>query len=134
MLAAESRPYPTLAVDAASAEETEGVSTAAQAAVMRNEESDWIKSIKKRAEGEENVEKVWIDPMVLDERIAGRMRLAELGAENEEKVRILASGIPKARKALKRIDNLPLNLGPVFEITLSQYSIILLNCGDLPSF
>lgn len=53
-----------------------------QAGVLKHEELEWHKSYrnKERIEGEESV---WLDGVVLDERIASRMRAFELTGEDE---------------------------------------------------
>lgn len=48
---------------------------------LQEEEQEWHKSARVRAEGEP--ERTWLEPVVLDARIAGRMRRAELTAEDE---------------------------------------------------
>lgn len=57
-------------------------SPAEQEAALAHEEPEWHKSVKKRerAEGEESV---WLDDMVIDERIGDRMRLFDLTQEDE---------------------------------------------------
>ena len=60
--------------------------------VLRYEEPDWPKSIRKRPEGEEERELEWLDAMVLDERIAARMRLFEVDRENKERANRIAKG------------------------------------------
>lgn len=52
-----------------------------QAQSLVEEEKDWHKAIRKHTEGER--ERTWLEDMVLDPRIAGRMRRAELSAEDE---------------------------------------------------
>lgn len=54
-----------------------------QATVLAEEEKDWHKATRKRAENEP--ERTWLENMVLDPRIAGRMRRAELSREDEER-------------------------------------------------
>lgn len=53
-----------------------------QATALFEEEKDWHKSVRKHTEGES--ERTWLDDVVLDPRIAGRMRRAELTREGEE--------------------------------------------------
>ena len=68
-----------------------------QQELLRHEEPDWPKSIRKRPDGEKARELEWLDPMVLDERIAARMRLFEVDSENEERADRIgkgAKGIP----------------------------------------
>lgn len=52
-----------------------------QATVLAEEEKDWHKATRKRVGNEP--ERTWLENMVLDPRIAGRMRKAELSTEDE---------------------------------------------------
>lgn len=61
--------------------------TAEQQTALLEEEKEWHKSARVRKEGE--AERTWLDPVVLDARIAERMRRFELSAEDEAR----ASGI-----------------------------------------
>jgi import inner membrane translocase subunit TIM54 len=54
-----------------------------QATALAEEEKDWHKATRKRVENEP--ERTWLEEMVLDPRIAGRMRRAELSREDEER-------------------------------------------------
>jgi mitochondrial import inner membrane translocase subunit TIM54 len=56
-----------------------------QATVLAEEEKDWHKAIHKHTENEP--ERTWLEDMVLDPRIAGRMRRAELSQEDEERAK-----------------------------------------------
>jgi import inner membrane translocase subunit TIM54 len=58
-------------------------SVSEQQTLLAHEEKDWHKSIRKRTEPEP--ERTWLEPVVLDPRIASRMRKAELSAEDEER-------------------------------------------------
>jgi import inner membrane translocase subunit TIM54 len=58
-----------------------------QVSLLKEEEKEWHKSTHVRKEGEEDKERVWIDPIVLDPRIANRMTRAELSAEDEERAK-----------------------------------------------
>lgn len=55
---------------------------------LEHEEAEWHKSVRKRerADGEESV---WLDPVVVDDRVAGRMRAFVLGQEEEQKAEAL---------------------------------------------
>lgn len=55
-----------------------------QTALME-EEKEWHKKARIRTEGEP--ERTWLEPVVLDQRIASRMRRFELTAEDEEKAK-----------------------------------------------
>jgi import inner membrane translocase subunit TIM54 len=52
--------------------------------MLENEESEWHKSVRNRPETDENKESVWADKMVVDPRIAGRMRKFTLTPEEED--------------------------------------------------
>jgi import inner membrane translocase subunit TIM54 len=54
-----------------------------QATVLAEEEKDWHKTTRKRVENEP--ERTWLEEIVLDSRIASRMRRAELSREDEER-------------------------------------------------
>ena len=82
-----SRPYHTIPTsgesDSPSADGTQ--SSAAQEAEQQvalvEEEKDWHKSVRVRKDDEP--ERTWLEPIVLDARIASRMRRAELTPEDE---------------------------------------------------
>jgi len=61
-----------------------------QERLLQHEEPDWHKSARERKDGDER-ERVWLDDMVLDTRIAERMRKFELDNETEEQIKRLAS-------------------------------------------
>lgn len=56
-----------------------------QATLLKEEEKEWHKSIHKRTDTDP--ERTWLEPIVLDQRIASRMRKAELTAEEEERAK-----------------------------------------------
>ena len=59
-----------------------------QQRLLAEEEPEWHKSARKpNPEGEEGKERVWLEDMVVDERIGGRMRTFGMSAEDEEKAR-----------------------------------------------
>lgn len=74
---------------------------AEQDAILAHEESEWHKSIRKRdrSDGEESV---WLDDMVVDERIGERMRLFELTQEEE---RVAEQLLKEPRSAKKIVDD-----------------------------
>ncbi|GAB7339077.1 hypothetical protein MBLNU457_5732t2 [Dothideomycetes sp. NU457] len=76
VIAAQSRSFNSSVVD------EDGHYTNEQATLLESEEGEWAKSVRKkeRAEGEESV---WLDKIVMDERISERMRLWELRAVDE---------------------------------------------------
>jgi import inner membrane translocase subunit TIM54 len=58
---------------------------AEQQTALAAEETEWHKSIRNRVDGEP--ERTWLEPVVLDPRIAARMRRFELTIEDEERAR-----------------------------------------------
>ncbi|KAK2026927.1 hypothetical protein LX32DRAFT_459117 [Colletotrichum zoysiae] len=66
-----------------------------QQRVLEHEERDWVKSVWKEAaeapgsadEAERAKERVWTSPVVVDPRVAGRMRRFEIRPEDEERAR-----------------------------------------------
>lgn len=78
--------------------ETVGVSDAAsgqgesweQQGLLRQEEEEWHKSVRKREAGER--ESVWLDPVALDPRIAERMRRFVLYYPEEQRAMRIAKG------------------------------------------
>ena len=54
-----------------------------QEVLLKNEEREWHKSVRKNAEKakEEGKESIWLDPMVIDSRIANRMEKFVLPTE-----------------------------------------------------
>lgn len=61
--------------------------TAEQQTVLVEEEKEWQKTVHVRKEGEG--ERTWLEPVVLDPRIASRMRRFELSAEEEARVKAI---------------------------------------------
>lgn len=92
---ATSRPYHTTSTyadisfsptsDGSSDVENDTSALAEQATALQIEEKDWHKSVRKHVDGER--ERTWLNDVVLDPRIAGRMRKAELTAEEEDRAR-----------------------------------------------
>lgn len=66
-----------------------------QQSLLQEEEADWHKSAKKPRK--DDLERVWLDEVVMDSRIAERMRRFELGVEEEERVRRIGEGREKSR-------------------------------------
>ncbi len=58
---------------------------AEQQTALLEEEKEWHKSVRVRVEGEP--ERTWLEPIILDPRIASRMRRFELRAEDEARAR-----------------------------------------------
>jgi len=82
VLAAQSRSFNSSVTD------ENGYETMEQATLLEGEEREWAKSVRqrKREDGEESV---WLDKVVMDERIAERMRLWELrGVDEREAERL----------------------------------------------
>jgi import inner membrane translocase subunit TIM54 len=81
------RPFET-AGEVSFTNEEDGQSSAQweQQRLLAHEEPDWHKTARKREEGETK-ERVWLDDMVLDPRIAERMRRFALDAEVEERAK-----------------------------------------------
>ena len=64
-----------------------------QEQVLEGEEREWHKMARKpNPEGEEGRERVWLEKMILDRRIANRMRTFEMSAEEEERAARIAKG------------------------------------------
>lgn len=60
-----------------------------QEQLLKYEEPDWHKSARDRKKDEEGKERVWLDDMVLDPRIAERMRRFMIDTDAEERARTL---------------------------------------------
>ncbi len=99
---AYNRPYYELhdnAAVTAGEGETVGLNTAAasqgegweQQSLLKHEEEEWHKSVKKREEGEK--ESVWLDRITLDPRIAERMRRFILYTPEEQRAMRIAQGL-----------------------------------------
>lgn len=65
-----------------------------QEGILELDEPEWHKSVRKR-ERKDGEESVWLDPMVIDERIGQRMRRFEITAEDEAKAEKLFNEPPK---------------------------------------
>jgi len=68
--------------------------------LLKEEEKEWHKSVTKREEGDRK-ERTWLDPMVLDDRIAGRMRRFKLSSEDEERARKIGEGREEPIKVVR---------------------------------
>jgi len=68
----------------------ESGATYEQETVLQHEEREWHKSARKRTEGEG--ERVWLDGVVLDPRVADRMRRFELTSADEERAARIEQG------------------------------------------
>lgn len=67
-----------------------------QQSLLQDEEADWHKSAKK-TRTDDDVERVWLDDVVMDPRIAERMRRFELAPEEEERAKRIGAGSEKSR-------------------------------------
>lgn len=64
-----------------------------QQRLLDEEEREWHKSARKpNPAGEEGKERVWLEGVVVDERIGQRMRMFELSTEDEQKARVITEG------------------------------------------
>ncbi len=63
--------------------------------MLQEEEADWHKSAKKPRK--DDLERVWLDDVVMDPRIAERMRRFELSSEEEERAKRIAQGSEQSR-------------------------------------
>jgi import inner membrane translocase subunit TIM54 len=66
-------------------QDQESAQVAEQQTALAEEEKEWHKNVRVRVEGEP--ERTWLEPIVLDPRIAARMRKFELTAEDEARAR-----------------------------------------------
>ena len=63
---------------------------------LEGEESEWHKSARKpNSKDEEGKERVWLESMVIDDRVGRKMRAFEMGREEEERARKIAEDINK---------------------------------------
>lgn len=67
-------------------------STYEQQSLLTEEEPYWHKSVRRPKSAEDKTERVWNDDIVLDPRIAQRMRRFELDAEQEDRANRIGSG------------------------------------------
>ena len=64
-----------------------------QQRLLEEEEREWHKSARKpNPAGDEGKERVWLEEMVVDERIGQRMRMFELSPEDEQKAGVAMEG------------------------------------------
>jgi len=68
-----------------------------QQAVLVPEEAYWHKSIYKPRKDDHNTERVWLNDVVLDSKIAERMRKFELAHDEQERAERIGSGAEKTR-------------------------------------
>lgn len=70
-----------------------------QQSLLVEEEPYWHKSVRKPAVTDEKKERIWMNDIVLDPRIAERMRRFELDPEQEERANRIAAGVESAKWA-----------------------------------
>lgn len=63
-----------------------------QRSALEDEEEEWPKSVRKRDESDKDREREWLDEIVLDSRIANRMRRSVLSSEEEERAQRIGEG------------------------------------------
>jgi import inner membrane translocase subunit TIM54 len=80
------RPYDTASELASSDEGTQWE----QQRLLTHEEPEWHKTARERKDGEG--ERVWLDDMIIDPRIGGRMRSFELTSDEEDRVNNMSLG------------------------------------------
>lgn len=89
-------------VQSSSAENDSSISWEQQQ-ILTSEEGDWFKKATKRIEGEG--ERVWLDDMIMDPRIAERMRIFELEPHEQERAdRIRQKMPPKSAEGEKVLE------------------------------
>lgn len=68
-----------------------------QQSILAREESEWHKSVRKRDADAPGMERVWLDDVVLDPRIAARMQRFELTAEDDQRAQRLGEELRRER-------------------------------------
>ncbi|EEQ85613.2 mitochondrial import inner membrane translocase subunit tim54 [Blastomyces dermatitidis ER-3] len=63
-----------------------------QQTLLESEEQEWPKSVRKQKEHPDIKEREWLDDVVMDSRIASRMRRFDLPAEDEERAQRIGEG------------------------------------------
>lgn len=58
-----------------------------QQRLLEHEEPDWHKTVRDRSKVEKGADRVWLDDMILDARVAERMQKFVLDAEVEERAK-----------------------------------------------
>ncbi|EME49839.1 hypothetical protein DOTSEDRAFT_68587 [Dothistroma septosporum NZE10] len=90
---ASHRPYGTVTANDETSASDGSVEVKEQQRVLDFEERDWWKTV--RQPRKEHEEDIWLRPMVLDERVASRMRSFQLTAEDEDRAKRIESGAEK---------------------------------------
>ena len=81
--------------DASAAEIAQTSQTWEQQSVLADEEPTWHKSVRKPRS--DDLERVWLDDVVLDPRIAERMRRFELDPDEEARAQRIGAGVERTR-------------------------------------
>ena len=90
---ASHRPYSITFITSEDSASSKGSEKSELEGVLEHEESNWPKSV--RQPRKEHEESVWIEPMVLDERLTQRFRRFELTSDEEARAKRLAEGKEK---------------------------------------
>lgn len=96
VLASTYRPYDSVTVSDEDSASGSQKSVPEQTQMLAHEEGNWVKAV--RAPRKEHEESVWIEDMVLDERLASRMRNFELTSEDEARAKRIGDGTEKVTK------------------------------------
>ena len=68
-----------------------------QQSVLEHEEPDWHKSTRQARKEGDTRERIWAEPVIMDPRIAHRMRKFELSDEEKSRVNRIALGLEKSK-------------------------------------
>lgn len=85
------RPYSTISSKDEDSASDAVVERPEQKTVLDFEEKDWYKTVHQPRK--EHEESVWVEPIVLDERLASRMRKFDLNTEDEARAKRIESGV-----------------------------------------
>ncbi|KAK4543645.1 hypothetical protein LTR36_005290 [Oleoguttula mirabilis] len=96
VMASTYRPYETVTVSDEDSASGSGTNVPEQTQILVHEEANWQKAV--RAPRKEHEESVWIEDVVLDERLASRMRKFELTSEDEARAKRVGDGTEKVTK------------------------------------
>ncbi|RAL12455.1 Tim22-complex subunit TIM54 [Aspergillus homomorphus CBS 101889] len=93
ILASSSRPYAETQPDTTPSTEPEPETTTyEQQITLQDAEQDWHKSVHKPYENDPTREREWLDPVVLDARLASRMQRYVMSPEEEDRAARIAAG------------------------------------------
>ena len=90
VLASSDRPYQEGSSFTSDSGVNEASQKSEQESILEHEQEDWHKVVRRRAESDKEQE--WTDMIVLDPRIASRMRRANLSVEEEERAKRIEEG------------------------------------------